>query len=150
VVNLLKDAPLLKGEPLLVSDRRKSVGEDAETPFRKTITSTAQASCARILEETERWLRSHPDDPAARLAAARALLSLGHIHAMASHHAEAIPLYRGALELLTTLAREHPSETVYRIERDETSKVLAASLLAAGRPGSEVDPALPVYRWKRR
>jgi serine/threonine protein kinase len=141
---------LVNGAPGRVSAQRKDVGEDAETILRKTITSTAQASCVRILKETERWLRSHPDDPAARLAAARALLSLGHVHATASHHAEAIPLYRRALELLTTLARKHPSETVYRIELDETSKVLAAALLAVGQPGGENDPARPGQPAKAR
>jgi serine/threonine protein kinase len=130
-----------------VNFARYAPSQAVDVDLQQTILSTAHASCARILEETERWLRSHPNDPAARLAAARALLSLGHIHAMASHHAEAILLYRRALELLTTLAREHPSETVYKIEHNETSKVLdAAQLTAGGRLKlwkSKDDPARP-------
>jgi serine/threonine protein kinase len=140
----------VNGAPVRVSAQRKSLSDDAETLLRKTVTSAAQASCTRILEETDRWLRSHPDDPAARLAAARALLSLGHIHATASHYAEAIPLYRRVHELLTSLARKYPSETVYRIELDETSKVLAAALLAAGQPVGENDPARSGHPAKAR
>jgi serine/threonine protein kinase len=109
-----------------------SISYKAQQDSGPAIARATEASFSRILEETERWLREHPDDPAAHDAAARALLSLGQAHRTAGRSREAALLYRRALELLTTLARQHPSRGYDRIEHDEVQEVLAVLRSAGG------------------